>query len=104
MTNDLAKSEAAANAVGDTLEAWAGSLTERQLSAALNEFRNRKYAAAVYDADTMNELFVVNDLPRARAWFDENYEVIEEVMCEAACEHMRRELDALDLLHTEDEQ
>ena len=53
-------------------EAWAGALTDSQLSAALNEFRNRKFAAAVYDADTMNESFSeINDLPRAREWFEE---------------------------------
>jgi hypothetical protein len=85
----------------DQLEAWAASLSERQLSAALYEFRNRKFAAAVYDANSMNDLFDINDLAKAQAWFEDNFEVVEEVMCEAAREHMRRELDALDLLGTE---
>jgi hypothetical protein len=82
----------------EELEAWAAGLTERQLSYALYEFRNRKFAAAVYDFSSMTELFDIEDMPKAQAWFEETYETVEEVMCEAARDFMHsslREIDAL---------
>lgn len=76
------------------LSAWAKTLTQDQLAAALNEMRRRGAAIAIYDAAEIRTMYDGHSFTvQPEDWLSyQNRAYVEETMCEAAREIFQQEL------------
>lgn len=75
------------------LRAWSKTLTDEQLSAVLEEMRDRGAAVAYYDVHEILAMFDGCDFAqRPEDWLPDYRAEVEETMCEAAREMFNREL------------